>query len=232
MSSIAATTTIEAVCECGNRLSIGPIFNNTTNYKTCPSCKAEHVASVTIEHVIKKADPAISLSNSPTELEACRIQVLQNLNILDTLSESRFDRITRLAKILFKVPIALITFVDSDRQWFKSNEGLEATFETSREISFCTHTIENDGIFIIPDALKDPRFSSNPLVVGEPNIRFYAGASLKVDGQRIGSLCIIDREPRTLSDSEKKTLRDLANCVQDELIRAPMIDPNQSHNYS
>ena len=103
--------------------------------------------------------------------ETERLCALHTLNLLDSLPESRFDRLTRLAKQLFQVPIALVSLVDSDRQWFKSRQGLDAS-ETPRDISFCGHTILGGEIFCIPDTLKDARFSDNPLVSGEPHIRF------------------------------------------------------------
>ena len=107
--------------------------------------------------------------------EAKRLATLRALGVLDTAAEERFDRLTRMAKRLFRVPIALVSLVDENRQWFKSCMGL-ATNETSRDISFCGHAILGDDIFIIPDTLADARFADNPLVVGEPYIRFYAGA--------------------------------------------------------
>lgn len=111
--------------------------------------------------------------------EATRLDTLRALNILDTLPEERFDRLTRLAKRLFGVPIALVSLVDEDRQWFKSCQGLHAS-ETSRDISFCGHAILGDDIFLIPNAAADERFHDNPLVTDEPHIRFYAGCPLTV----------------------------------------------------
>ncbi len=123
------------------------------------------------------------------DYEPERLAALQRLNLLDTESESRFDRITRLAQRLFQVPIALVSLVDSDRQWFKSKQGLDAC-ETGRDISFCGHAILGSGIFEIPDATQDTRFADNPLVTGAPDIRFYAGAPLQsADGFNIGTLC-------------------------------------------
>ncbi|MBP7663732.1 MAG: GAF domain-containing protein, partial [Shewanella sp.] len=108
------------------------------------------------------------------ENELQRLATLRALNVLDTDAEERFDRITRLTRRIFSLPICVVTLVDADRQWFKSRQGLEVT-ETPREISFCGHAINHDGIFIVNDALKDPRFSDNPLVTEQPHIRFYAG---------------------------------------------------------
>lgn len=110
--------------------------------------------------------------------ESARIETLRALRILDTAPEERFDRITRMAKRMFGVPISLVSLVDSERQWFKSAEGLDAK-ETPREISFCGHAILGDDVFIVPNALVDSRFSDNPLVVDAPEIRFYAGSPIK-----------------------------------------------------
>ena len=146
-----------------------------------------------------------------------RLATLQALRILDTAPEERFDRLTRMAKRLFGVPISLVSLIDSDRQWFKSKQGLEAP-ETPRNISFCGHAILGDDIFLIPDAAEDERFSDNPLVTDAPHIRFYAGCPLKsANGQKMGTLCLIDEKPRELSDEDKQLLRDLAVMAQQEL---------------
>ena len=149
--------------------------------------------------------------------ETARLLSLHSLRILDTPSEERFDRITRMAKRMFGVEICLISLVDSHRQWFKSKQGLEAC-ETSREISFCGHAINSDSVMIIGDASRDPRFSDNPLVVDAPFIRFYAGCPVRgPKGYRIGTLCLIDKEPRGLSLEDQETLKDFAAMVEDEL---------------
>lgn len=149
--------------------------------------------------------------------ETTRVAYLHGLNILDSAAEERFDRLTRLARKMFSVPIALVSLVDTNRQWFKSCMGLEAT-ETGRDISFCGHAILQDEILVIPNALEDERFNDNPLVTSEPNIRFYAGCPLKLaSGAKIGTLCIIDREPREFGDEDKALLRDLAQMVELEL---------------
>jgi GAF domain-containing protein len=149
--------------------------------------------------------------------EAKRLATLRGLNILDTPPEERFDRLTRLAMNLFDIPIALVSLVDSNRQWFKSCQGLDVS-ETPRNISFCGHAILDDQTLIISDALLDPRFSDNPLVTGAPKIRFYAGEPLRAhDGSRMGTLCIIDRRPHQLSPIERGSLRDLAILVENEL---------------
>ena len=149
--------------------------------------------------------------------EMARLKTLRSLNILDSAPEERFDRLTRMAKRLFNVPIALVSLVDENRQWFKSCIGLSAS-ETPRDISFCGHAILGSEIFIIPDATKDERFSDNPLVIEEPNIRFYAGCPLRfTDGSRIGTLCIIDQTPRSLDYDDLEALKDLASTAEREL---------------
>jgi len=149
--------------------------------------------------------------------EAQRLAALRALNILDTPPEERFDRITRLARRIFNVPLALISLVDADRQWFKSRQGLKAT-QTPRDISFCGHAILDDDLLVVPDARRDPRFSGNPLVTRPPRIRFYAGCPLVApDGSKLGTLCVMDRRPRRMSAAERQTLRDLAELAQNEL---------------
>jgi GAF domain-containing protein len=145
--------------------------------------------------------------------EAERLAALYALLILDTPPDQRFDKIVEFAASEFEVPIALLTLVDRERQWFKSKVGL-AVCETGRDISFCGHAILAQDIMVVPDALEDPRFADNPLVTGEPGIRFYAGAPLTLpSGAALGTLCLIDRRPRTLDAMELgilSTLRDLA----------------------
>lgn len=155
--------------------------------------------------------PAIPLD------EPHRLSTLRSLNILDTLPEERFDRLARVAKKMFEVPIALVTLVDETRQWFKSCVGLNAS-ETPRDISFCGHAILGDEVFIIPNAKEDPRFADNPLVLSEPHIRFYAGCPLRaLNGQKLGTLCIIDCKPRNLGIEDIMPLQDLASMVEHEL---------------
>ncbi|MSZ90001.1 MAG: GAF domain-containing protein, partial [Actinobacteria bacterium] len=150
--------------------------------------------------------------------EAERIRALLRYEILDTPSEASFDHLTRLAATIIGVPIALVSLVDTDRQWFKSKFGLGVD-ETGRDISFCGHAILQDGPFVVPDAILDDRFADNPLVTGEPGIRFYAGAPLRTpDGYRIGTLCVIDTEPRDgLTEFESNALVALASLVVDEM---------------
>lgn len=149
--------------------------------------------------------------------EAERLHALRALQILDTSYEERFDRVTRMAKRMFGVEISLVSLVDVDRQWFKSKQGLDAT-ETPREISFCGHAINQDGLFIIPNATEDARFSDNPLVTSAPNIRFYAGYPLKLrQGINIGTLCLIDTSPRSLNEDDQQLLKDLGAMIEQEI---------------
>ena len=149
--------------------------------------------------------------------EPTLIDKLRSLNILDTAPDERFDRLNRLAKRLFGVPIALVSLVDADRQWFKSRVGLSVT-QTSREISFCGHTILGDDVLLVPDATLDERSVDNPLVVEEPHFRFYAGYPLKVaNGSKLGKLCLIEVEPRILGPDDLQLLRDLARMAEQEL---------------
>ena len=127
-----------------------------------------------------------------------RLVALWDLGILDTDPEDRFDRYTEVACSTFDVPIALVTLVDAERQWFKSHHGLDVT-ETHRDESMCAHAILGDDVFVITDALRDDRFAENPYVARDPRLRFYAGVPLSVaDGQCVGTLCIMDHRPRLL----------------------------------
>lgn len=149
--------------------------------------------------------------------ETARIAALRRYDILDTPPELAFDRITHLAARLFKTPVAFVTLVDESRQCFKSTHGLDIR-EISREFSFCSHAILSDGLTVVQDTTQDRRFSDNPLVIGAPHVRFYAGAPLKSsDNFILGTLCILDLEPRTLDAGELATLSDLAAIVSDEI---------------
>jgi diguanylate cyclase (GGDEF)-like protein len=152
--------------------------------------------------------------------ELRRLGALRASGLLDTPAEERFDRVTRMAQRLFDVPIALISLVDEDRQWFKSRQGLD-TSETPRAFSFCAHAIEGDEVFQVFDAEADVRFADNPLVVGDPNIRFYAGCPVSApDGSKLGTLCVIDRRPRQFSEDDILALQDLAEMVENEIAQA------------
>ena len=149
--------------------------------------------------------------------EVARLETLRSLDVLDTPQEERFDRLTRMAKRLFNVPIALVSLVDENRQWFKSCVGLPVS-ETPRDISFCGHAILGEGVFIIPDATADDRFHDNPLVIDDPNIRFYAGCPLRaLNGGQMGTLCIIDDKPRDFDEHDLSALKDLAAMAEQEL---------------
>ncbi len=151
------------------------------------------------------------------EDEDRRLAALRRLNVLDTDPSEQFDRITRIAATVFDVPIALVSLVDRDRQWFKSCYGLGVR-ETSRDVAFCAHAILGEEVMIVPDTLVDPRFADNPLVTGEPRIRFYAGCPLSLsDGSCMGTLCLIDIRPRQLDEARVSALKDLGGLVQREL---------------
>jgi GAF domain len=151
------------------------------------------------------------------EDEERRLRGLQGLAILDTSPEERFDCHTRIAAAALDVPIALVTLVDRERQWFKSRQGLDVS-QTPRDMAFCAHAILADEPFIVTDALTDDRFADNPLVVNDPRVRFYAGVPLHIaDGSRVGTLCIIDHKPRDLSATQLDLLKDLAKLVEQEL---------------
>lgn len=155
--------------------------------------------------------------------ELLRLAALYELNIMDTSPEERFDRITRLAALLMGVPTAYIAFLDAERQWFKSKYGLEAD-QTPRNISFCTHTIEQEDMLVVPDALLDPRFADSPLVVNDPHTRFYAGHPLSTaDGYNVGTLCVVDQKPREMTPEQLKILKDLAAIAEDQLALVDII---------
>lgn len=149
--------------------------------------------------------------------DAERVAFLADLSVLDTAPDENLDRITELCREIFGVPVAVVTLVSDERQWFKSVQGLDVC-ETSRDVAFCNYTILTDEIFEVVDATIDPRFTENPLVVNEPHIRYYAGAPLIYDGIRLGALCLIDFEARKpLDDTQQDILRMLAAMVIREL---------------
>lgn len=149
--------------------------------------------------------------------EEQRLGALAGLGVLDTSPEERFDRLTRLAAALFEVPIVLITLIDKDRQWFKSHHGIDIR-ETPRDASFCAHALLCDDLMVVPDTRSDSRFADNPLVTGEPRIRFYAGCLIRDSGgTRLGTLCLIDTRPRNLDGTKLGLLRDLGALVRWEL---------------
>ena len=166
--------------------------------------------------------------------ELKRRESLASYAILDTDPEPSFDDLTHLASFICKTPIALIALVDEHRQWFKSRVGLSAE-ETSRDIAFCSHAILQSEMFVVPDATQDARFRDNPLVGGDPHIRFYAGVPLiNEEGFALGTLCVIDKQPRTLTDAETAALKALSRLVlgQMELRRNLMALKNALYNRS
>jgi GAF domain-containing protein len=151
------------------------------------------------------------------ENEQQRIEALRRYNILDTPPDGSFDRITKLAASLFNVPIAIISLVDTDRIWFKSAFGLNVN-QINRDPGLCASAILSSDVYTVDDAASDPRTLANPLVAGEFGLRFYAAAPLQTDHQyNLGTLCIIDRTPRTLTKKEQDTLKELAAIVMDEM---------------
>ena len=155
--------------------------------------------------------------------ETARLFSLHTLEILDTPPEERFDRVTRVAKRAFDVEICSISFIDIERQWFKSNDGSDL-LETPRNIAFCALTILNEHVLVVNDASQDPRFSASPLVVGPPHARFYAGCPIHGPmGKRVGTLCLIDSRPRSFSEDDRSLLRDLALVVDDELTVSSLV---------
>lgn len=146
--------------------------------------------------------------------EANRIKTLKMYNLLDSAAEDAFDQLTNLAANVCGTSMSLVSLVDLDRQWFKSRVGVSLS-ETPRNIAFCSETIKNREPMIVPDALSDSRFSNNPLVLDEPNIRFYAGVPLSVsNGETLGTLCVLDSRPRELSDTQLLSLIAIANSVR------------------
>jgi CheY-like chemotaxis protein len=149
--------------------------------------------------------------------EAERLVEFRLSAAVDTSPEDRFDKISRMAQRVFGVPFAGISFVEGDRQWFKSRQGLPVA-DSSREMSFCGHAINGTETFVIEDAVLDPRFAQNPIVLEEPRIRFYAGYPVKgPGGHNVGTLCIMDKQPREFTEDDQETLRDLGNMVEKEL---------------
>lgn len=149
--------------------------------------------------------------------DAERLAALRALLILDTPPEQRFDKVVQFAAEEFDMPIALLTLVDQNRQWFKARVGLDVC-ETARDVSFCGHAILQPDIFVIPDAREDLRFADNPIVTGEPHVIFYAGAPLSTPGgHNVGTLCLMDHEARTLDATELAILATLRDLLQEEL---------------
>jgi GAF domain-containing protein len=153
----------------------------------------------------------------PIENEAARVAALHKYAILDTEPEQAFDDLVLLASFICKTPIALISLVDEDRQWFKSKVGVSIS-ETPRDIAFCATAIQQPDLFFVPDTLNDERFRNNPLVVSEPNVRFYAGAPLiDEEGHALGTICVIDRIPREFGPDQQEALKALSRLVLAQL---------------
>jgi GAF domain-containing protein len=157
-------------------------------------------------------DPTVIKATPPLN-EAERLEILRQYRILDTEREPAFDDIAMLAAHVCDTPMAMVSLVDEKRQWFKARVGLEVQ-ETTRDVAFCAHAILESEVMVVPDALHDQRFAQNPLVTDDPQIRFYAGAPLITpSGHGLGTLCVVDRNPRTLSDDKVKALQALARQV-------------------
>lgn len=156
--------------------------------------------------------------------EQRRQAALDAMNVLDTLPDERVDRVTRLAKEIFGVPMVAVNLIDRDRQWSKSRVGLPAT-EVPREVSFCQHTVERNAAFVVEDTTTSAELADHPAVVNEPGLRFYAGHPVhSPDGQPVGALCLIDTEPRTFSERQRELLRDMAHWIEIELGRDQQIE--------
>jgi GAF domain-containing protein len=157
------------------------------------------------------------MDRNPAKSEAARVAALHQYAILDTEPERAFDDLVLLASFICKTPIALISLVDEDRQWFKSKIGISIS-ETAREIAFCATAIQQPDVFVVPDTLNDERFRNNPLVLAEPNFRFYAGAPLiDEEGYALGTICVLDRVPREVAPDQQAALKALSHLVLAQL---------------
>lgn len=157
--------------------------------------------------------PEVEMSTPIARSEAARLAALDRYAILDTEPEQSFDDLVLLASYICQTPMAMLSLVDDHRQWFKSKIGVQVR-ETPRDVSICAHAIQQGELFIVPDTLQDSRFKNNPLVVNEPHVRFYAGTPLvNEDGYALGTLCVVDREPRELSADQKEGLEALGRLA-------------------
>ena len=150
-------------------------------------------------------------------INPARLEALRRLGLLDTPAEEAFDRLGAVAAKVLKAPIALVTLIDRERQWYKAHYGFDFS-ETSRDMGFCSHAILQSEPLVVNDALQDDRFAENPVVIGEPHVRFYAGIPLHAaDGARVGAFCIVDHKPRSLSAAQLGMLKDMARLIEEEL---------------
>jgi excisionase family DNA binding protein len=172
----------------------------------------------------RSGQPGASLSEGPVPsaditAESARLAATRASGLLDTPAHASYDRIVRLASQVLDAPIALITLIDADRQWFKARFGMSMT-HTPRSWAFCDHAIVSDAMLVVEDALQDPRFAANPLVTGPEGVRFYAGVPLADPGGfRLGTLCVLDRRPRTLTRDQAWALTELAALAAEEMHR-------------
>ena len=167
----------------------------------------------------------------PPATEADRLATLRALDVLDSGPEEEFDALIKVASLVCGTPISLISLVDSERQWFKANLGLPGVSETPRDIAFCAHAILDDKLFEVPDAALDARFADNPLVTSTPDIRFYAGAPIVMaDGSRVGTLCVLDREPHQLNATQREIVSNLAMAAAHALEGRRAIRAAQKHS--
>jgi PAS domain S-box-containing protein len=177
---------------------------------TTPSLGARRLTMLQTKSVLERHAPTMVTPISCAN-EASRLASLRSLGVLDTPPEAEFDALVRAAAAVCDVPVSLISLVDVDRQWFKANYGLAGATETPREIAFCAQTVARGDLFEVEDAAAHPMFTGNPLVIGEPHIRFYAGAPVRLaDGAVVGTLCVIDRRPRRLDPQQREVLKQLA----------------------
>ena len=158
------------------------------------------------------------MTTTDARAEASRLDAVRRYDVLDTPPDGAFDRVTALAAKIFDVPIALVTIVDHDRIWFKSRHGLDGVDEIGRDPGLCASCIMEDRPYVVEAARSDPRTLANPLVAGKFGLQFYAAAPLRTtDGHRLGTLCLIDREPRMFSPQQADVLQGLADIVMDEM---------------
>jgi len=195
---VLTNSTDEAIRRACLALGVSGFFDKTQDAEQC------------LEHLFAWLPPL-------PDNEAARLQALRETRLLDSPEDEVFDDITRLARDITGAPMALVSLIDQDRQWFLSHQGL-ATRETSRSIAFCAHAIQRNELFEVADALEDARFQDNPLVRGAPDIRYYAGVPLVISsGEALGTLCVLDTVPRQLTAKQREALKTLAHSVVAEM---------------